>query len=228
MSDDPSPLADFAGVARLFPLPNLVFFPHVMQPLHIFEPRYREMTADALATDRLIVLALLRPGWEPNYDGKPAIYPVACLGQIVAEQMLDDGRYNLLLRGLSRVRVQEEVAQGKLYRSARVELLEDRPAAEGKAARNLLARTIADWIPDKGPVREQFRNLLRSQLPLGPLSDIVAFTLSLELEVKQRLLEELDVGRRVTLLLKHLGDRSQKKPTAQAEARKFPPNFSAN
>ena len=81
MSDDLSPLTHFAGTARLFPLPNLVLFPHVMQPLHIFEPRYREMTADALATDRLIALALLQPGWEADYDGKPAVYPVACLGR---------------------------------------------------------------------------------------------------------------------------------------------------
>src|SRR5581483_8559229 len=101
----------FSGTARLFPLPNLVLFPHVMQPLHIFEPRYRQMTTDALDGDRLIALALLRPGWEADYDGKPVIYPVACLGRIVAEQRLEDGRYNILLRGLSRIRVLEELAQ---------------------------------------------------------------------------------------------------------------------
>src|SRR5215467_7574945 len=120
MNEDLSSLENFGGTARLFPLPNLVLFPHVMQPLHIFEPRYRQMTADALAGDRLIALALLRPGWESDYDGKPAIYPVACLGRVVAEQRLDDGRYNILLRGLSRVRLVEELSQGKLYRTARV------------------------------------------------------------------------------------------------------------
>src|SRR6266545_6172021 len=109
MSDDLSPLADFAGTARLFPLPNLVFFPHVMQPLHIFEPRYRQMTADALAGDRLIAMALLRPGWEPDYEKVPPIYPVVCLGRIVADQRLEDGRYRLLLRGLSRAGIVEEV-----------------------------------------------------------------------------------------------------------------------
>src|SRR5271166_4788446 len=105
MSDDDSALTDFSGTVRLFPLPNLVLFPHVMQPLHIFEPRYRQLTADALAADRLITLALLRPGWEADYDGKPAIHPVACIGRVVAEQRLDDGRFNILLRGLSRLRV---------------------------------------------------------------------------------------------------------------------------
>src|SRR5499427_8446400 len=109
MHDDYSPLSVFSGMARLFPLPNLVFYPQVMQPLHIFEPRYRQMTADALAGDRLIAMALLRPGWEPQYEGRPALYPVVCLGQIIADQLLDDGRSNLLLRGLARARILQEV-----------------------------------------------------------------------------------------------------------------------
>jgi len=79
MSEAFSSLTDYMGTARLFPLPNLVLFPQVMQPLHIFEPRYRQMTADALAGDRFLALALLKPGWEPSYSGNPDIYPIACL-----------------------------------------------------------------------------------------------------------------------------------------------------
>ena len=71
---------EFSGKVRLFPLPNLVLFPHVMQPLHIFEPRYRFLLEDALATDRLIAMALLAPGWENDYEGRPPLYPMACLG----------------------------------------------------------------------------------------------------------------------------------------------------
>src|SRR5262245_56723141 len=127
MSDELDDLADFSGFARLFPLPNLVFFPAVVQPLHIFEPRYRQMTTDALADDRLIALVLPQPGWESDYGGKPAVCRVACLGRIVADQKLDDGRFNLLLRGMSRIRICEEVAQGKLYRQARVEMMADVP-----------------------------------------------------------------------------------------------------
>src|SRR5436190_11699685 len=109
MSDTSSPLAQFNGTARLFPLPKMVFFPNVMQPLHIFEPRYRQMTADALGGDRLIAMASPRPGWESDYGGCPALHAVACLGVIIAEQKLDDGRYNLLLRGVSRVRIDDEI-----------------------------------------------------------------------------------------------------------------------
>src|SRR5262245_4682668 len=112
MNDD-SPLAGFSGKARLFPLPNLVFFPQVMQPLHVFEPRYRQMTADALEGDRLIALVLPKPGWEGDYMGKPLLHDVACIGRIMAEQLLEDGRYNMLLRGLARVRIVDEIASKK-------------------------------------------------------------------------------------------------------------------
>src|SRR5262245_52740264 len=104
MSEGAFPQKRFAGTARLFPLPNLVLFPNVAQPLHIFEPRYRQLMADALADDRLITMALLRPGWEQDYHKSPPLYPVACVGRIAQEQRLPDGRFNLLLQGLCRAR----------------------------------------------------------------------------------------------------------------------------
>src|SRR5437899_8015135 len=105
MASDLPELDDFKGTARLFPLPNLVLFPTMLQGLHIFEPRYRQMTADALADDHLLAPVLLQPGWECHYQGNPAIHRVACLGKIIADQLLDDGRYNLQVRGLCRVRI---------------------------------------------------------------------------------------------------------------------------
>src|SRR5215210_7720227 len=88
---------DFAGIVRMFPLPNLVLFPHVVQALHIFEPRYRAMLEDALAGDHLICMSLLQPDWESKYDGRPSVYPVMCIGRVVAHARLEDGRYNILL-----------------------------------------------------------------------------------------------------------------------------------
>ena len=76
----------------LFPLPNVVLFPNVFLPLHIFEPRYREMVADALADDRMIGMVLLRPGWEHDYEGRPPIYPVGTSGLITNVERLPDGR----------------------------------------------------------------------------------------------------------------------------------------
>src|SRR5438132_8216721 len=116
MNEDLWSLEKFAGEARLFPLLNLVLFPHVVQPLHVFEPRYRQLTADALAGDQLITMALLQPDWEPDDAGLPPVFPVACLGRIIAHKELADGRSILLLRGLSRVRIVEEMPTHKPYR----------------------------------------------------------------------------------------------------------------
>jgi uncharacterized protein len=82
----------------LFPLPNVVLFPNVFLPLHIFEPRYREMVADALASDRMIGMVLLRPGWERNYEGRPPVYPIGCSGVMTHAERLRDGRYDIVLR----------------------------------------------------------------------------------------------------------------------------------
>lgn len=145
MSADAFSPADLDGPLRLFPLPNLVLFPQVVQPLHIFEPRYRQMTADALAGDRLIGMVLLRPGWEPDYDQRPAVHGVACLGKIIAEQRLDDGRYNLLLRGVARIRILHEVPHDKLYRAAAVELVQEAPAA-GEATAQVLRHRLTEGV----------------------------------------------------------------------------------
>src|SRR5258706_13149252 len=99
MNDDQHALTNFPGAARLFPLPNLVLFPHVVQPLHVFEPRYRQLTADALAGDRLVTMALLQPGWEPDHAGLPPAFPVACPGRIVPPKELAHGGPLLLVPG---------------------------------------------------------------------------------------------------------------------------------
>ena len=104
----------------IFPLPNVVLFPHVFLPLHIFEPRYRAMVADALEGDRLIGMVLLRPGWEGRYDGRPPVYPIGCAGVITHHDRLPDGRYNIVLRGLQKFRITGE-DEGRLYRVARIE-----------------------------------------------------------------------------------------------------------
>src|SRR5881275_1305729 len=108
----------------LFPLPNVVLFPNVFLPLHIFEPRYREMVADALASDRLIGMVLLKPGWERDYEGRPPVYPIGCSGVITHAEELPDGRYNIVLRGVERFRILDE-DDGLSYRRARVEQLPD-------------------------------------------------------------------------------------------------------
>lgn len=222
--NEPSPLASYSGQARLFPLPNLVFFPHVMQPLHIFEPRYRQMTTDALEGDRLIALVAPKPGWEKGYAGKPAIEKVGCIGHIVAEQRLEDGRFNILLRGQARVRIVEEIACNKLYRLARTEILYEQSVANPATAkrwRKMLLASTAEWFAEQKQVVEQLHKLIHSDLPLGPLCDIIAFASPLDAEFKQVLLEELSVEARLEKLRAELDAR-------HVPSRPFPPEFSLN
>ncbi len=108
----------------LFPLPNVVLFPNVPLPLHVFEPRYRSLVADALASHRTVGMTLLRPGYHADYHGRPPIYALGCAGTIVEEELLEDGRYNIVLQGRERFRVVEEQG-GAPYRLAVVERLEE-------------------------------------------------------------------------------------------------------
>jgi len=232
MNEDTTALQNFSGIARLFPLPNLVFCPHAMQPLHIFEPRYRQMTSDALADDRLIAIVLLQPGWENHYDQLPALHPMACLGRIVADQMLPDGRYNLLLRGLSRVRLLEEVPGDKMYRSARVELVPDRCDASLEVVMNLRKQLKERILPrfNGGPIANQLNDLFHSELSIGALCDVLSFALPIPIEWKQMMLEEVKEEVRASMLLEGFDMIASPAPapTSTNGNRKFPPEFSKN
>jgi len=127
MTDDHA--LDLSSVA-LFPLPSVVLFPRAVLPLHIFEDRYRAMTRDALVGDRVIAMALLRPGWEKSYYGRPAIDPVVCAGRILSHERLPDGKYNFLLQGVARCRIVEELTRDEPYRIARLETIVETPALE--------------------------------------------------------------------------------------------------
>jgi uncharacterized protein len=117
----------------IFPLPNVVLFPNVFLPLHIFEPRYRAMVSDALAGDRMIGMVLLQPGFEPEYERRPAVYPIGCAGLITHSEPLPDGRFNIVLRGIEKFRITGEEL-GKPYRLAQVEGLPESVAGDEKSA----------------------------------------------------------------------------------------------
>ena len=115
-------MADLPTKIALFPLPNFVFFPDVTAPLHIFEPRYREMIADVSAGAGIIGITMLKGEWERDYDGAPDLYAIGCAGRISTLARLPDGRYNLMLDGLSEFRVLRE-SREHAYRTAEVEWL---------------------------------------------------------------------------------------------------------
>ena len=124
----------------IFPLPNAVLFPNVFMPLHIFEPRYRAMVSDALAGDRIIGMVLLRAGFERDYEGRPAIFPIGCAGVVTHSEPLPDGRFNIVLKGIEKFRVTGEDAS-KPYRLATIDSLPELvPDAERSELRNLRLR----------------------------------------------------------------------------------------
>jgi len=217
--DIPFSAAEFSGQARLFPLPNLVMFPHVIQPLHIFEPRYRDMIRDALNSDRLLAMALLAPGWEHEYEGRPPIYPMACLGRILSCRKLGDGRYNLVLQGLCRAQIVREEPIAHSYRTARLELQADQYAQHTTESRSGLRRKLIrkfrSLMPPNPEAQNQLDELLNADLSLGMLTDIVAYTVDLDLTTKQTLLSETDVDRRAAQLVEYLTRcREARKPSS--------------
>ena len=119
----PAPVS--AMVVPIFPLPDVTFFPHTLMPLHVFEARYRAMVMDALERDRRLAIVRLRAGYEAAYAGKPAVHAVAGVGEIVSFERLATGRYNILVRGDARVRIESEVPSDTLYRIARARRLDD-------------------------------------------------------------------------------------------------------
>lgn len=220
----------FDGQVRLFPLPNLVLFPHVLQPLHIFEPRYRDLVNAALSGDQRIAMALLQPGWEADYEGRPPLQQVACLGRIVGHQKLDDGRFNILVHGEARIRLVQELPPAARFRMAQAELLDDvYPLAQAAQRPNLQLRLLHVFreILPKVVEGQQLEQLLGGELNLGPLTDILSYALELPLPFKATLLAEADVDRRARLLLEHL-TATPKAAVAASQPSTFPPDFSIN
>jgi len=223
---------DFLGKVRLFPLPNLVLFPYVMQPLHIFEPRYRCLLEDALATDRLVAMALLTPGWESDYEGRPPLCPVACLGRVTTYHGLDDGTYNVLLLGLQRVRLVREIESQKVYREAEVTLCEDcYPVCSEQTGRVLQQRlrdAFVRVLPLLPEAQEQMDQLLATDISLGVLTDVIGFMLEIAIGHKETLLAEVNVHRRAQMLLEHLEEIAKGSPGQNGSAGVFFPRFSMN
>ena len=173
----------------IFPLPNVVLFPNVFLPLHIFETRYRQMVDEALKGDRLIGMALLRRGWEGDYEGRPPVYPIGCAGVITHAERLADGRFNIVLRGMEKFRVGNEET-GRPYRVANVdpvqETLADNLRDEMRAHRRRLEALLVPQ-PERG--KDAKDSTMSSAMPDEDLVNALAQYLEFEPVEKQALLE---------------------------------------
>ncbi len=188
----------------IFPLPDVVLFPNVSQPLHIFEPRYRAMVADALQGDRIIGMVLLQPGYEADYEGRPPVYPIGGAGVITEVEELPDGRFNILLRGLARFRITGE-DQSRSYRLAHVQEMPEPPADEDerlalREQRQRLEDVAVAFLRGSGAEPgfppeipdEELVNLLAQHLELDPLERLTLLEREGALSRAEALIELLE------------------------------------
>jgi Lon protease-like protein len=208
-------IAAAATALKVFPLPSAVLFPGALLPLHIFEPRYRVLVADCLGGDQVMALSQLVPGWEGQYEGRPPQRPICCAGLVTWHDRQPDGRYNLILQGVVRARILEELPPSKPYREVKVDLLPDPEAAvpEDGLLRNALLKTSAR-LP--GPAAESLMKLAASRQG-GPLADAVAAALVDDVEQRYSLLAELDASVRIRRVLSEVGDLMARLAPAKPE-----------
>ena len=195
---DPEPRIEIP----IFPLPNVVFFPHTLLPLHIFEPRYRQMLADCLAGEKQLAVVLLRPGWEADYYGRPPVHTVAGAGEIARSKRRPDGRSDILLRGLGRILIEDELLSPTPYRVARASWLQDIHPSQGEESlapqterlRQMCGQLLST-LPQPVPGLVE---LLTDRDRPGTFVDRVGSLVVHEMEMRQRLLELNDVQQRLT------------------------------
>jgi Lon protease-like protein len=186
----------------IFPLADLTFFPRTMLPLHIFEARYRAMITDCLSRDKRLAVVGLKPGYETSYEGKPPVYPVCGVGRIVQWERLASGRFNLLLRGEGRVRIDRELPTDTLYRMVAATPLSE-TSVDAAAVAALTGRVKArchQILAALGRSNEELLTMMEGLDQPAELCDQVASALVPTASTRQALLEELDVERRLDRL----------------------------
>ena len=183
----------------LFPLPNSIFYPGTVLPLHIFEERYRQMVGDAIDSSQWIGMVLLQPGYEEEYMGSPKINSVGCAGSLDQWNKHDDGKYDIVLRGQSRFRIVREVGDS-LYRQAEVELLDNVNDQPIDASTDLYKELIGKFhaFTSQLPLdnAQKVEMDLQDCKTLGEAVDRVAYFFDQPLNDRQHFLEELDVKKR--------------------------------
>lgn len=186
----------------IFPLRRVELFPRALLPLYVFEQRYRDLIAACLSRGGILAVAALRPGFRAEYHGRPPIRPVAGVGRIVAHRRNEDGTYNILLVGLGRVRIGEELPPEHPYREVRARLLYDRwPASydpvAGRRTLSALAQRLAALLPQGGGAMLSLGDLARTT---GELTDVLTAVLIGEPRLRLRLFHTPDVALRTDLV----------------------------
>jgi ATP-dependent Lon protease len=187
----------------IFPLPQIVLFPRALLPLHIFEPRYRTMLKDCLETHSAMVVALVPDPHELDANRNPRIATVAGGGIVIEHQSLPDGRSNILLHGLSRLRL-EELPFVPPYRRARGTILADTSSVVPSADRTALIAAATAFAGEVHRRDPNFSLRLPPSLEAGAIADLCAHHLIIDAGARQRMLEQLDAAERVHMVIDEL------------------------
>lgn len=218
---------ELRGPVPIFPLPNCVLLPRAILPLHIFEPRYREMLADCLNSSPLIAMAVLSPGYEEKYyTHVAAIRPVVCVGEIMRHEKLEDGRYNILLQGLTRATVVSEDRE-KSYRRGvlkPVACLGLTKECEASLLRKrVLAALSEPRIRGHAAQCGWSRVAEAADIPLSDVVDYLASGVSGDADRAVKFLEEPDLSRRIEMLIEEMRRFAERHgPAETCAARPWP------
>ena len=221
----------FANIVRLFPLPNMVLFPGVVQALHLFEPRYRELMEDALAEDELITMAFIKPDWAAEIDDHPELANTVCVGKILSHTQLEDGRYNLFLVGTTRAKIVKELPMDTPYRMAEVQIVKE--ILDGSTDTVALRQQIVDEFRNLAALRSSWNHealdqFLDDDLPFGQLVDMICYSCGATPGQQQNVLEANEWGERGRIVLELLKEQVRSKQNESPAKQDFPPDFSVN
>ena len=195
----PIPELTDAALERLplFPLPNAVLFPGAILPLHFFEPRYRALAEYCVRGPRVMAIGAIQPGFEVDYDGRPPILPILSVGAVHAERRHPDGRWDIALRGLSRVELLTEHAPSEPFRLIRARRLRDHERRDDAPLADQLRSGVVqllNLVPSLWPQIDP--QLVAARTPAA-LADVIAANFVEDAALRRALLEQLEVGRRL-------------------------------
>jgi len=205
---DVANLKNFSGIVPLFPLSSVVFFPNTLLPLHIFEPRYKEMVNSAINDEKIIGMALFKPGWESDYYGNPEVFDIVGMGRIVSSEVLEDGKINIVLYGLKRARILE-IVKDLPYRQVRVSIMENENDKNNETFRSTIEELINKWNLYLDDKQKSHRINVNTKLPLEYLTDVLGSLIFPNIFDKQQLLEEPNVQKRAEIIINDLQTRLQ-------------------
>ncbi len=201
-------LEQACGGLPLFPLPNVVFIPHSLLPLHVFEPRYRALVRYCLDRHRFMAVPRLLPGWENDYEGRPPVYNTAGVGRIIRHQELADGRFYIVLEGLHRAEIRQETDDSRSFRLAEAQLI-SLPSARPETLRSTIqrARMMVAQLLSQGIGQDAgLEHLLESDLSADELLDRLAHASIRDPSTRQTYLETARLEQRTEMVTSALAN----------------------